>query len=130
MVPSWPCVAIRFVAKFINLFYDKFYNKKENDMATITIDRKNEMVSVSEATRHLANLLAQLRGRVASKYFLTKNNAIEAVLLPIEEYEKLLALEEELDQLILFREIDQRQSGDSGRRITLAELDEQYGLEG
>ena len=99
-------------------------------MATITIDRKNEMVSVSEATRHLANLLAQLRGRVASKYFLTKNNAIEAVLLPIEEYEKLLALEEELDQLILSREIDQRQSGDSGRRITLAELDAQYGLEG
>lgn len=62
-------------------------------MATITIDLKNEMVSVSAATRHLA-------------------------------------LKEELDQLILSREIDQRQSRDSGRRITLAELDEQYGQEG
>jgi PHD/YefM family antitoxin component YafN of YafNO toxin-antitoxin module len=98
-------------------------------MATLTIDRKNEMVSVSEATRHLAGLLTKLRERLASKYFLTKNNTIEAVLLPIEEYEKLLDLESELDHLILHHEITLRQKNDSGKRITLAELDDKYGLE-
>lgn len=99
-------------------------------MATLAIDRKNEMVSVSEATRHLAGLLSKLRERLASKYFLTKNNNIEAVLLPIEEYEKLLDLEAELDHLILHQEITFRDKNDSGKRITLAELDEKYGLAG
>lgn len=98
-------------------------------MATLTIDRQNEMVSVSEATRHLAGLLNKLRERLASKYFLTKNNTIEAVLLPIEEYEKLLDLESELDDLILHHEITLREKSDSGKRITLAELDNKYGLE-
>ncbi|MEI6705096.1 MAG: hypothetical protein WCL71_16425 [Deltaproteobacteria bacterium] len=98
-------------------------------MATLTIDRQNEMVSVSEATRHLAGLLNKLRDRLASKYFLTKNNSIEAVLLPIEEYEKLLDLETELDHLILYQEITLREKSDSGKRITLAKLDEKYGLE-
>lgn len=97
-------------------------------MATLAIDRKNEMVSVSEATRHLAGLLSKLRERLASKYFLTKNNNIEAVLLPIEEYEKLLDLEAELDHLILHQEITLREKNDSGKRITLVELDEKYGL--
>lgn len=100
-------------------------------MATLTIDRKNEMVSVSEATRHLAGLLVKLRGRVASKYFLTKNNTIEAVLLPIEEYEKLLDLQLELDHLILHHDITLREKSDSGKkRMTLAELDAKYDLEG
>lgn len=98
-------------------------------MATLTINRQTEMVSVSEATRHLAGLLNKLRDRLASKYFLTKNNTIEAVLLPIEEYEKLLDLESELDNLILHHEITLREKRDSGKRITLATLDEKYGLE-
>lgn len=98
-------------------------------MATLTIDRQTEMVSVSEATRHLAALLAKLRGRLASKYFLTKNNTIEAVILPIGEYEKLLDLESELDDLILSHEITLREKRDSGKRITLFELDEKYDLE-
>lgn len=98
-------------------------------MATITLDRQTEMVSVSEATRHLAGLLNKLRNRLASKYFLTKNNTIEAVLLPIEEYEKLLDLESELDHLILHHEIILREKNDSCKRITLAKLDEKYGLE-
>lgn len=98
-------------------------------MATLTIDRQKELVSVSEATRHLASLLTRLRERLASKFFLTKNNTIEAVLLPIEEYEKLLDLEAELDQLILYHEISMREKRDTGKRITLAELDEKYGLE-
>ena len=99
-------------------------------MATLVIDRQNEMVSVSEATRHLAGLLSKLRERLASKYFLTKNNNIEAVLLPIEEYEKLLDLEAELDHVLLHHEIIQREKSDSGKRISLAELDGKYDLAG
>ena len=99
-------------------------------MATLVIDRQKEMVSVSEATRHLAGLLSKLRERLATKYFLTKNNNIEAVLLPIEEYEKLLDLEAELDHLLLHHEITIREKSDSGKRISLAELDDKYDLAG
>ena len=99
-------------------------------MAILSIDRKNELVSVSEATRHLATLLTKLRSRLATKYFLTKNNTIEAVLLPIEDYEKLLDLQTELDHLLLHHEITLREQNDSGKRLSLAELDEKYGLAG
>lgn len=97
-------------------------------MATLTIDRQKELVSVSEATRHLAGLLHKLRERMASKFFLTKNNTIEAVLLPIETYENLLELEAELDELLLHHEITLREKNDSGKRISLAQLDAKYGL--
>ena len=99
-------------------------------MATLTLDRSKELVSVSDATRHLASLLKKLRSRTATKFFLAKNNTIEAVLLPIEEYEKLIGLQEELDRHLLYDEIMRREAADSGKRITLAELDEKYGLEG
>lgn len=98
-------------------------------MATLTINRQQELVSVSDATRRLAGLLQNLRNHVASKIFITKNNTIEAVLLPIDEYEKLLDLEEELDRLMLHQEILLREQRDTGKRISLAELDEQYDLE-
>ncbi len=97
-------------------------------MATLSINRQQELVSVSDATRRLAGLLQNLRSHVASKFFITKNNSIEAVLLPIEEYENLLDLEEELDQLILHQELVLREQRDSGKRISLAELDEKYDL--
>ena len=98
-------------------------------MATLTINRQQELVSVSDATRRLAGLLQNLRNHVASKFFITKNNTIEAVLLPIDEYEKLLDLEEELDRLMLHQEILLREKRDTGKRISLAELDEQYDQE-
>lgn len=99
-------------------------------MSTITIDRKTELVSVTDATRHLATLLKNLHGKIASKYFLAKNNNIEAVILPIEEYEKLLTIQEELDHFMLYEEIRRREAKDTGKRITLEELDRKYDLEG
>jgi len=98
-------------------------------MATLSINRTMELVSVTEAARHLASLISRLKENLANKIFLTKNNTIEAVLLPIEEYEKLLDLQEELDHLVLFQELRQRDAVDTGKRISLAELDEKYGLE-
>lgn len=98
-------------------------------MATLSINRSTELVSVTEAARHLAGLIARMKENLANKIFLTKNNTIEAVLLPIEEYEKLLDLQEELDHVMLFQEIRYRESVDTGKRISLAELDEKYAVE-
>ena len=99
-------------------------------MATLSINRSMELVSVTEAARHLAGLISRMKENLASKIFLTKNNTIEAVLLPIAEYEKLLDLQEDLDHFMLYQEIRQREAADSGKRISLAELDKKYGLEG
>ena len=99
-------------------------------MASITMDRGTELISATEAARHLATLLKSFHARTASKYYVARNNTIEAVILPIEEYEKLVDLQEELDHLLLAAEIRERERRDTGKRITLAELDSKYGLEG
>lgn len=99
-------------------------------MASITMDRSKELISATEAARHLGTLLKNFHAHDASKYFVARNNTIEAVILPIEEYEKLMDLQEELDHLLLAVEIREREKRDTGKRVTLAELDGKYGLEG
>jgi prevent-host-death family protein len=84
---------------------------------------RDEIVAASEASKRLGALLQRLKK--TRRLVLSRNNHLEAVLLPIEEYEELM---EDLDHLLLACEIAERKARDTGKRIPWEKLKANYGL--
>jgi prevent-host-death family protein len=88
-----------------------------------TAYRREEIVSSSKASKQLGEVLneAKRKGRIV----LSRNNRLEAVILPIEEYEGIV---EDLEHLLTALEIQERKGRDRGKRITWESLKAKYGL--
>ena len=88
-----------------------------------TAYRREEIVSSSKASKQLGEVLneAKRKGRVV----LSRNNRLEAVILPIEEYEDIV---EDLEHLLTAFEIHERKARDRGHRISWESLKAKYGL--
>ncbi len=79
----------------------------------------DELITSTKASRELPRLLDHLSEK---RWFIQRNNKLEGVLLGIEEYERLLELEEEVDHLTLAVTLTERERKDDGYRIGLDEL--------
>jgi len=88
-----------------------------------TAYRRQEIVSSSKASKQLGEVLdvARRNGRVV----LSRNNRLEAVILPIEEYEGIV---EDLEHLLTALEIQERKARGRGKRISWESLKAKYGL--
>lgn len=88
-----------------------------------TAYRREEIVASSKASRQLGQLLndARRKGRIV----LSRNNRLEAVILPIEEYEGLV---EDLEHLLVALEIQERRARDRGERVSWESLKAKHGL--
>ena len=82
-----------------------------------TAYRREEIIPSSAASKQLGEVLneAKRRGRVV----LSRNNRLEAVILPIEEYEEIV---DDLEHLLTALEIWDRKARDRGKRITWESL--------
>jgi len=91
-------------------------------MATLTLTA-DELITSTKVTRELPRLLDRLSEK---RWFIQRNNKLQGVLLGVEEYERLLALEEEVEHLTLAMMLMQRERKDDGYRIGLDELASKY----
>lgn len=84
---------------------------------------REEIVSSSKASKQLGAVLneAKRKGRMV----LSRNNRLEAVILPIEEYEGIV---DDLDHLLTALEIQERKSRDRGKRIAWETVKARHGL--
>lgn len=88
-----------------------------------TAYRRDEIVSSSRASKQFGELLNQARRR--GRIVLSRNNRLEAVILPIEEYEGIV---EDLEHLLVALEIKERKARDRGERVTWGSLKAKHGL--
>lgn len=88
-----------------------------------TAYRREEIVSSSTASKQLGEVLneAKRKGRM----ILSRNNRLEAVILPIEEYEGIV---EDLEHLLTALEIRERKARAGEKRISWEALKAKYGL--
>ena len=91
-------------------------------MAELTLTR-DELVTSSRAARELSHLLDRLPEQ---RWFIQRNNRLEGVLLSVQEYERLLELEDEVEHLALALTLRERERRDDGYRIGLDELAARY----
>ena len=85
--------------------------------------RREEIVPSSKASKQLGEVLneAKRKGRMV----VSRNNRLEAVILPIEEYEGIV---EDLEHLLTALEIWDRKARDRGKRVTWESLKARHGL--
>jgi len=88
-----------------------------------TAYRREEIVSSSKASKQLGAVLNEVKRK--RRVVLSRNNRLEAVILPIEEYEGLV---EDLEHLLTALEIQERKARARGKRISWETLKAKHGL--
>lgn len=84
---------------------------------------REEIISSSFAAKNLGGALEDLKKK--RRLVISRNNRLEAVILPIEEYEEMI---EDLDHILLALEIRDRKDKDTGIRISWEAIKAKYGL--
>lgn len=90
--------------------------------------KKEEIISASRAARSFGRVLADLKGQRKRRVAIAKNNKLEAVILPIQEYETMAEALALLEHIEIYRLVQARKRRDSGKRVTLDRLLEEEGL--
>ena len=79
----------------------------------------DELITSTEAAAQFSRLLDSLSDH---RWFIQRRGKIEGALISLEEYKRLLGLEELVDHMMLGRLIEERERTDRGCRISLDEL--------
>ena len=61
-------------------------------MARATAFERNEIVSATQLVRRFSSFMTELKNSTLRKIAVIRNNEMEAVVLPVAEYERLVAL--------------------------------------
>jgi PHD/YefM family antitoxin component YafN of YafNO toxin-antitoxin module len=84
--------------------------------------KKDEIISASKAARSFGKVLSSLKGRQRARIAIAKNNELEAVIVPIEEYETMAEALALLEHIEIYKVVEQRKRKQTGKRISLDAL--------
>jgi PHD/YefM family antitoxin component YafN of YafNO toxin-antitoxin module len=70
--------------------------------------RRDEIVSASDVARGFSHILNSIVDKSKEKFAISKNNKLEAVILDIEEYERLQNAYDLLEQQTIMKMLEQR----------------------
>ena len=93
----------------------------------ITFSR-NEIVSSTQFVRQFATFLKRITESKQEKVAIIKNNEMQAVFIPIEEYERLKAIEELAEQQEIFTKIEERKTTPESEFISFEDAMKQAGI--
>ncbi len=90
---------------------------------------KEEIVSATEIARKFSKVLKNLSSGLVKKYAIIKNNKLKAVLLPVEEYERLSEIEELLERIEIAEHIKERMKNyNPDKNISWEEIKNKYNV--
>lgn len=84
--------------------------------------KKDELLSASKVARSFGQVLADLSGKRRRRVAVVKNNHLEAILLPVEEYETMAEALSLLEHLEIYRLVQERKSKKRRKPISLEAL--------
>ena len=90
---------------------------------------RDEIISVSDLARNLSTSLSSLLDYTREKLAISKNNKLEAVIIPIEEYERMREAYEEMENMEIARIIEERSKTPKENYLTLEELAQKRGID-
>jgi prevent-host-death family protein len=91
--------------------------------------RRDEIVSVTELARNLSVTLGGLLKKTKEKIAIAKNNKLQAVIIDIDEYERLKEAEETLEHLQIARELEGRTETKKEEYLSLEDAASAVGLD-
>lgn len=84
--------------------------------------KKDEMLSASKVARSFGQVLADLSGKRRRRVAVVKNNHLEAILLPVEDYETMAEALNLLEHLEIYRLVQERKRKKRRKTIGLDAL--------
>ena len=84
--------------------------------------KKEEILSASRVARSFGQVLADLSEKRRRRVAVVKNNHLEAILLPIEDYETMAEALALLEHLEIYRLVQERKGKKRRKAISLDEL--------
>ncbi|HEY4662684.1 MAG TPA: type II toxin-antitoxin system prevent-host-death family antitoxin [Candidatus Humimicrobiaceae bacterium] len=88
---------------------------------------RDEIVSSSKTSKNFGEILEKLKSGKVEKIVVSKNNKLEAVILPIEEFEKIKQASEIIEHIEIFWLINERKNKKA--TIALDDLISEYDAE-
>lgn len=85
----------------------------------------NELMSSTKLVRNFGTVLENFKNHSVSKIGILKNNDLEAVILSREEYDKMIELIEDMQDIALIKE---RMENDDGTRYTHEEMMKKFNI--
>lgn len=89
---------------------------------------RNEIVSSSQFVRGFAGFLQRMTKSNDEKIAIVKNNRMQAVLIPIDEYEKLKSIEEASEHKEIYKTIQARKNTPTNEYISYEDAMKQAGF--
>jgi PHD/YefM family antitoxin component YafN of YafNO toxin-antitoxin module len=83
---------------------------------------KEEIMPVTQIVRNLSGILNKLKKRKLKKVAISRNNRLESVIIPIEDYELLQEAFELLEHQEIYRLVKEREKTDIEKYIPLEQV--------
>lgn len=87
--------------------------------------QRNEIISATDIARSFSSALSSILEHGKEKLAISKNNKLQAVLINIEEYERLKQAYDRLEHIEIAQEINTRKNS---KTISLEESMKQHGI--
>ena len=71
---------------------------------------KDELISSTEIVRNFGSILDSIKEHRREKVAIMRKNKLEAVILPIDEYERIQALADLIEHLQIYKAVEKREA--------------------
>jgi len=85
----------------------------------------DELISSTKLVRNFWTVLWKMKDHSISKVWILRNNDLEAVMMSKEEYERMLEIIEDLEDIAL---VEERMRNDDGTRYTMEEMAKKFNI--
>ncbi|MCK4760977.1 MAG: hypothetical protein KAW12_02180 [Candidatus Aminicenantes bacterium] len=89
---------------------------------------KEEIIPITRIVRNLGGILNQLKTRKLKKVAISRNNTLESVIIPVEEYEKLREAYDLMEHIDIYKLVKEREDTGIKEFIPLEQVLEENGL--
>jgi len=86
---------------------------------------RDEIISITDLARNISSTINSITNNEKEKIAISKNNKLEAVIIDIEEYERLKKAYELIEHIEIAKTIQERKNS---KTITFEELLEEEGI--
>ncbi|MDD2782347.1 MAG: type II toxin-antitoxin system Phd/YefM family antitoxin [Sulfuricurvum sp.] len=89
---------------------------------------RDEIIPATEVARNFSSVFKSLVDGAKEKIAIAKNNKLELVVLPIEEYERLKEIADLAEHIEIYKTITDRTAKDTGVRIGMSDMMNRFGV--
>ena len=87
---------------------------------------RDEIISASKIARSFSTALKDLMSNTKERLAISKNNKLEAVVLPIEEYERLQEAYDLVEHMEIYQKVKSRENS---KTVSIEESAKKYGID-